>query len=151
MRARRWTGALAVAAVLALAAGCGGGDEGSSGGSGAGGSSGSSGSSGSGASGTSSTGGSGSRLALAADPSGELAFDKTKLTAKAGKVTIRFQNASSTPHAVEIDGHGVEKETDTITKGSGSVTADLEPGTYEFYCPVGNHRQAGMEGTLTVK
>jgi uncharacterized cupredoxin-like copper-binding protein len=28
---------------------------------------------------------------------------------------------------------------------------NLEPGEYKFYCPVGNHEQAGMVGTLTVR
>ena len=35
---------------------------------------------------------------------------------------------------------------------SGVLTVDLsKPGTYEFYCPVGNHREQGMEGTITVQ
>ena len=38
-----------------------------------------------------------------------------------------------------------------MTGGKASVTADLEAGTYEFYCPVGNHKDGGMEGTLTVE
>jgi plastocyanin len=94
--------------------------------------------------------GGGESLALAAPADGSLKFDKTTLDAKAGKVTIDFDNPSSVPHAVEIEGNGVEEETKTITKGKASVTVDLKPGSYEFYCPVGNHREAGMEGKLTV-
>jgi uncharacterized cupredoxin-like copper-binding protein len=37
-----------------------------------------------------------------------------------------------------------------VTNGKASVTADLKPGTYDFYCPVDGHRQAGMAGKLTV-
>jgi plastocyanin len=90
-------------------------------------------------------------LALAADPSGAIKFDKTSLTAPAGKVTIDFTNESQVPHAVEVEGNGVEEETDTVTGGKATLTADLKPGTYTFYCPVGDHREDGMEGTLTVQ
>jgi plastocyanin len=141
-----WIGALVAAAVVALA-GCGGSDNGGGGGSAA--SSGSKSSSGSGN--AASAGGGGQTLKLAADPSGKLAFDKKTLSAKAGQVTIDFSNSSGLPHAVEVEGHGVEKETGTITKGSNSLTVKLKPGKYEFYCPVDGHRKAGMEGTLTVK
>ena len=55
------------------------------------------------------------------------------------------------PHAVEIEGNGVEEETETVTgEDAPPLTVDLKPGEYEFYCPVGNHRAEGMEGTLTV-
>jgi plastocyanin len=96
-------------------------------------------------------GGGASTLKLAADPSGALKFDKTSLTAKAGKVTIDFENTSGVPHAVEVEGGGVEEETETITDGTSKLTVDLKKGEYVFYCPVGNHRGGGMEGTLTVE
>jgi uncharacterized cupredoxin-like copper-binding protein len=35
--------------------------------------------------------------------------------------------------------------------GTSTVTADLKPGMYTFYCSVDAHRAAGMHGTLTVK
>ena len=130
-----------LAAVLVLGlAGCGGDDEPSSGGNGGNGSSGGG------------SGGGGEQLALSAPEDGSLKFDKTELDAKAGTVTINFDNQSqSVPHAVEIEGNGVEEKSDTVTGGKASVTADLKAGEYKFYCPVGNHAQAGMEGTLTVK
>jgi len=87
---------------------------------------------------------------LAADPSGALAFDKTTLDAPAGMVTIELTNDSSVAHNVEVEGNGVEKRSDTITGATTSVTLDLQPGSYEFYCAVPGHKQAGMEGTLTV-
>jgi plastocyanin len=96
--------------------------------------------------------GGGETIALAADPGGALKFDKTELTAKAGKATIEFTNDAAVPHAVEIEGNGSEEaKTDTITKSSAKLEVDLKAGKYEFYCPVGNHRAAGMEGTLTVE
>jgi uncharacterized cupredoxin-like copper-binding protein len=62
-----------------------------------------------------------------------------------------MDNPSSLPHAVEIEGNGVEVAGDTVEKGGVSkASADLKPGDYEFYCPVGGHKDAGMEGTLTV-
>lgn len=90
-------------------------------------------------------------LDLAADPAA-LAFDQTELTAKAGKVTIDFTNPSATPHNVVIEEDGKELAGfEPITEGEESVSADLKPGTYTFFCSVTGHRQAGMEGTLTVK
>jgi plastocyanin len=97
-------------------------------------------------------GGAAQTLKLSADPGGALKFDKTSLTAKAGKVTITLDNPSSVPHAVEIEGKGVEQSSDTIGKGQTTkVTATVKPGTYDFYCPVDGHRAAGMKGTLTVQ
>jgi plastocyanin len=97
-------------------------------------------------------GGGGQTLQIAADPNGALKFDTTSLEASAGKVTIDFTNDSSLPHNVKLDGPGVEDEgTDTVTGTSTSVTLDLQPGTYTFYCSVDGHRAAGMEGQLVVK
>jgi plastocyanin len=125
-----------LAALVLVIAGCGGSDNKNAGSS---------------SSGGSDSGGGGQQIALSAPKDGSLKFDKSTLTAKAGKVTINFDNPSQTPHAVEIEGNGVEEESDTVTAGKASVTADLEPGTYDFYCPVGNHRAGGMEGKLTVQ
>jgi plastocyanin len=140
-----------VAGAVALA-GCGGG---SSSGSGSG-NSGSSSSSGSGSgsgssSSSSSSGGGGETIKLAADPKGALKFDKTTLNAKAGQLTIAFTNSSGIPHAVEVEGNGVEKSSSTITNGKNSLAVNVKPGKYEFYCPVDGHKQAGMKGTLIVK
>jgi plastocyanin len=147
---------LVLAAILAslvlIAAGCGGDDNDNGGG----GSSDSSGAEGNGADtgGASSGGGGGgggaTKLKLTADPGGALKFDKTELTTKPGKVTITMDNPSDVPHAVEIEGKGVEEETKTLTNGTADVTVDVKAGKYEFYCPVDGHREAGMEGTLTV-
>jgi plastocyanin len=96
-------------------------------------------------------GGGGQTLKIAADPGGALKFDKSSLTAKAGKVTVVMDNPSDLPHAVEVEGNGVEFEGETVEKGGVSkASGDLKPGKYEFYCPVDSHKQDGMEGTLTV-
>jgi plastocyanin len=97
-------------------------------------------------------GGGSSQLKLTADSGGALKFDKTSLSTKAGKVTVVLDNPSQVPHAIEVEGKGVEEEGSTVQDGGVSkVTVDLKPGEYEYYCPVGNHKDAGMEGTLTVK
>ncbi len=99
-------------------------------------------------------GGGGGKIALAADPSGAWKFDKDRLDARAGRVTIDFDNPSSAndEHAVEVEGNGVEEESKTIDPGQKTkLTVDLKPGTYTYYCPVDGHEQAGMKGTLTVK
>ena len=96
-------------------------------------------------------GGEGETLSLAAPEDGSLAFEPAALTAPAGPVTIEFENPSSTPHAVAIEGNGVDESSDTVTGASASVSAELEAGEYTFYCPVGSHRANGMEGTLTVE
>jgi plastocyanin len=135
----RWMTLLAVTAVLALA-GCGGSDEKSSGSS----------SSSSSSNSSASSGGGGETLKLAADKSA-LKFDKSSLTAKAGKVTLEMANPSQIPHAVAIEGNGVDVDGKTIGNGETSTaSADLKPGTYTFYCPVPGHEAAGMKGTLTV-
>ena len=100
----------------------------------------------------SSGGGGGQQIALAAPEDGSLKFDKTELEGKAGTVTINFDNlSSSVPHGVGIEGNGVNEMSDTVTGAKTSVTADLKPGKYTFYCPVDSHRSQGMEGTITVK
>lgn len=97
-------------------------------------------------------GGGGETISFEAAPAG-LAYTTTEVTAKAGADTIDFVNPSSTAHNVVIegaDGNDIA-ETDTISSDETTTTADLEPGTYTFYCSVDSHREAGMEGTLTVK
>jgi plastocyanin len=97
-------------------------------------------------------GGASSNLTLAADSSGQLKFDKSSLSAKAGKVTITMDNPSPVQHAIAIDGNGVSQSGSTVSMGGKStVTASVKPGTYTFFCPVDGHRAAGMMGTLTVK
>jgi plastocyanin len=96
-------------------------------------------------------GGGGEQVEVSSPADGALKFDQSELTAPAGEVTFNYSNPSQVPHAFEVEGNGVEEETETITEGEDSVTVQLEAGEYVYYCPVGSHRQAGMEGTLTVE
>lgn len=98
-------------------------------------------------------GGGGASLRFEADPGGDLAYTTTSASAKAGKVTIDFNNPQALTHDVAIeDSNGKEVgKTELIASGEDSTVVDLKPGTYTFYCSVPGHREAGMEGTLTVK
>jgi plastocyanin len=141
---------LLVGAFAIPVAGCGGDDDDNGGGGGGGG--GGDASSGGTKTEASSGGGGVQILKLAADPSGALKFNKSSLTGKAGKFTIVMANPSSLPHAIEVEGQGMEVKGDTVTKGGVSkASGTLKAGTYEFYCPVDGHKQAGMKGTLKVQ
>ncbi|HMN97972.1 MAG TPA: plastocyanin/azurin family copper-binding protein [Miltoncostaeaceae bacterium] len=88
-------------------------------------------------------------LALQADPTGQLKYVETELTAKAGDITITLTNASAVPHDVAVDGApGVSDEVQD--GGTATLKVNLPAGTYQYYCTVPGHRQAGMVGTLTV-
>ena len=94
----------------------------------------------------------GRTLALAADPGGELRFDKTRAAVLAGRVTVTLTNDSTVQHNVTIArGSETLGATKTIAKSSDEVAVELTPGDYAFFCSVPGHRQAGMEGTLTVE
>ena len=71
---------------------------------------------------------------------------------KVGVVNFEVTNAGKAPHALEIEGPGGEVETDTIAPGKrATLKADLSrPGTYKWYCPVGDHEDRGMTGKVVV-
>ena len=83
----------------------------------------------------------------------DFAIDPPNPTVAAGTVTFAVANDGATVHNLEIEGNGVEEELepDLQAGDSGELTVDLQPGTYEYYCPVGNHAAMGMEGELTVE
>jgi uncharacterized cupredoxin-like copper-binding protein len=87
-----------------------------------------------------------------ADPQGQLAYTTRNLSAPAGRVTISFTNASPLMHNMTIaQGTKVLGATPTFQGGAKTLTLNLKPGTYVFYCSVPGHRAAGMEGKLTVQ
>jgi plastocyanin len=98
-------------------------------------------------------GGAAETLEFEADPEGGLAYTSTEETVKAGEVEIEFNNPQALTHDVAIENSKGEVvgQTELIDSGSDATTVDLEPGTYTFYCTVPGHREAGMEGTLTVE
>jgi plastocyanin len=99
-------------------------------------------------------GGGGASTVDISTPSGStLAFDQKTASAKAGSVTINFDNMQPLQHDVKVeDSSGKELGgTDLVSSGTATATVDLQPGTYTYFCSVPGHREAGMEGTLTVK
>lgn len=99
------------------------------------------------------TGAAGGAQTIAANPSGQLKYTKSTLSAKAGKVTISFTNDSPLGHNLTIQ-QGTNGKilgaTPTFQGGTKTLTLNLKPGTYTFFCSVPGHRMAGMQGTLTV-
>lgn len=94
----------------------------------------------------------GGTLHLHGDPSGALRFNVKSLAVRAGKVTLVMSNPSSLTHSIAIEGNGVSAAGPVVTNGGNSTaSANLKPGTYTFFCTVPGHREAGMQGTLTVK
>jgi len=94
----------------------------------------------------------GNRAAVSAKLS-EWKVELSEHTITAGTVTFTVANAGSIPHAFEVEGQGIEQETDAIQPGaSATLTLTLKPGTYEVYCPVGedSHKKLGMETDLKV-
>lgn len=79
-------------------------------------------------------------------------FDLSRQAFAAGTYTFVATNDGEAPHAVEVVGPGVDDQrTDTVAPGeTAEVTVTLQPGSYELYCPVGNHRELGMTTMVTV-
>jgi len=83
-----------------------------------------------------------------------LAYVQKDVKAKAGQVTIEFTNPQTLQHDVEVEdpsGEDVGKTELIADSKTTATTDDLKAGEYTFYCSVPGHREAGMEGTLTVE
>ena len=95
------------------------------------------------------------KRSLSANKNGELKFNKTKFTVKAGKVKLVMTNPKSSgqEHGIAVKGNGLDKDGRIVAPGKTStVTVSLKKGkTYTFYCPVPGHAALGMKGKITVK
>jgi len=69
-----------------------------------------------------------------------------------GTYTFKVTNDGQIPHALEVEGQGVEQKTAPIQPGSSAtLTVDLpKNGSYEVYCPIDDHRSKGMEASMAV-
>jgi len=78
-------------------------------------------------------------------------YSPASFTVQSGEeVTIRFDNENGT-HDLVFEGLGVGTQ---VISGGQSETITFtapEPGSYNYYCSVGNHRTLGMEGVMSVE
>ena len=93
-----------------------------------------------------------STVQLAADPDGALAYNTDELTVAAGQPTIELTNESGIDHDVAVeDANGnVIGQSEVIRSGSSEASFSAESDVYTYFCTVDAHREAGMEGTLTI-
>ncbi len=78
----------------------------------------------------------------------EFAFDPDELVLSLN-ATITFDNQGVVVHNIEIDGvAGFKVEAQAGQTATGSI--DVAPGEYVIFCSIPGHREAGMEGSLTV-
>jgi len=74
-----------------------------------------------------------------------------KTTIAAGSYSFDVKNDGKIDHDFVIKGNGVDEKTPTIGAGeSATLDVDLKPGTYDVYCSIPGHKQAGMDVKLTV-
>ena len=74
-----------------------------------------------------------------------------KTTVPAGAYDITVKNDGNIEHDLVVKGNGVDEKTADIAPGeSASLDVDLKPGTYDVYCSIPGHKQAGMDLKLTV-
>jgi plastocyanin/cytochrome c2 len=91
-------------------------------------------------------------LDIPVNKAGGLLFQYKDATATAGQVKIDTKNNEQIGHNIALEGNGVNEKGQVVQGGATStITANLKPGTYTFYCSVPGHREAGMQGKLTVK
>jgi uncharacterized cupredoxin-like copper-binding protein len=144
---RRFAALFVIAAAIAVpVAGCGGGDDDNSTSADTGGATPATTTGGAGG-----AGGAGQTVDMTA---ADFKFDPSDPSVKSGNVTFNLKNQGQAPHSLEIEdvnGQDQEIEGDVAPGQSGTLTVNLPPGKYEFYCPVANHKEMGMEGDITVK
>ena len=88
----------------------------------------------------------------------EFAFDPARLELKRG-ATLDVRNGGDIPHNLTIERgpdatQPSERLAGTSTFGGGDaerLRVDLPPGRYALVCTVGDHRERGMVGSLTVR
>lgn len=88
-------------------------------------------------------------LSIAADPNGQLVYVEDKAEAPAGPIKVELTNKSGVDHDLVVEKTDIR--TEVIKNGVTSASGTLQAGAYTYFCSVAGHREAGMEGKLTVK
>jgi plastocyanin len=87
----------------------------------------------------------------------EYGFDPKGVTIEARgrnvSVPIALHNSGVLGHDLIVERGGKQVGGTTVITGGNdaSATVKLQPGSYTFFCDVGDHAQLGMKGTLTVR
>jgi plastocyanin len=84
----------------------------------------------------------------------EYSFDPGRVVVRgAGPLTIRLRNDGSLAHDLRLRRDGEEVGGTPILPGgqTESGRVNLEPGSYEMICTVGDHAELGMNGELEVR
>jgi len=70
-----------------------------------------------------------------------------------GRKVFEVTNKGTVNHSFGIRGNGIDAKLDSplIPGATRTLEADLQPGNYQVYCPVDQHRDRGMAGTLVVR
>jgi hypothetical protein len=73
-------------------------------------------------------------------------------TAPAGALTFQLNNQGQQSHSFVIEGDGVDEQIDIELRPgeTRNFTVALEPGTYIVWCPIGDHRERGMEAQIEI-
>lgn len=79
-------------------------------------------------------------------------IEPARATVAAGKFSVRVANRGDTVHALAIQAPDGKRTTEAIDPGqAGTLKTEPRSGRYAWYCPIGDHRSRGMEGTITAQ
>jgi uncharacterized cupredoxin-like copper-binding protein len=104
-----------------------------------------------GGSGTSAPGGGGTSTTIKVTEK-EFSITPNSVTAQPGKITFEIKNTGAVAHDITITVNGTEQASPLVQPGSSEtwVATVTAPGTYDMFCSVPGHKEAGMNGTLKV-
>ncbi len=83
----------------------------------------------------------------------EFSITPDKVSAPAGTITFQIKNTGSVAHDIAVMVNGTEHASPLVQPGKSETWSVTIPdaGTYDMYCSVPGHKEAGMDGTLTVQ